>query len=241
MQGNTHAQFASHRPLHPGMSVSSHAPLHLHAPHCPLLPPRPAPPEVALGWPLGPSVAGHERRWAQGPVATTSGTALGWGRGQQRCWAVAAPDSGGGCGSWIPTPVTEGGAEAVPPGVWDTARPTHQPHSSSNESPGSGSSRWPRVGRRLRWADGSGGRSATPATPPQTRGGAGSRPLRVQKIIRGEGVLSAPEGSAAPGGQLRQPLVSHRPLTRTLPCPSLAGGSALGSPRRISPLPESGA
>lgn len=81
-----------------------------------------------------------------------SGPAPGRGRGQQRCWAVPAPDSGGGCGSWIPTPVTEGGAEAVPPGVWDTARPTHQPHSSSNESPGSGSTRWPRAGRRLRWA-----------------------------------------------------------------------------------------
>lgn len=42
-------------------------------------------------------------------------------------------------------------------------------------------------------------------------------------------MLSAPEGSAALGGQLRLPLVSHRPLARTLPCPSLARGSALGS------------
>ena len=54
-----------------------------------------------------------------------SGGLRGRGRGEQRHWAVPAPDLGGGRGSWIPTPVTEGGAEAVPPG------PTHQPHSNS--------------------------------------------------------------------------------------------------------------
>lgn len=51
--------------------------------------------------------------------------------GEQRSRVVAAPGLGGCLGSWIPDLVTEGGAEVVPPGVWDTAWPVHQTHSSS--------------------------------------------------------------------------------------------------------------
>lgn len=61
------------------------------------------------------------------------------------------------------------------------------------------------------WVDGSGGRSATPATLPQTQGEQGHAHSGYRRSSEGRGVLSATEGSAAGGGQVRPPLVSHLP------------------------------
>lgn len=69
------------------------------------------------------------------------------------------------------------------------------------------------------WADGSGGRSATPATPPQTQGEQSHTHPGYRRSSEGRAVLSAPEGSAAGGGQVRPALVSHLPSHRPHPVP----------------------
>lgn len=176
------------------------------ASRCPLLPPRPAPPEVALRWPLGPSVAGRERRRAQGPVALWDCPRPGQGRAE----ALGSGCSRLGWGPWILDPDSCHRR-------WGRGGPTRAHAPASLKLQMSHPAQAPPGGPG--WADGSGGRSATPATPPQTQGEQSHAHPGDRRSSEGRGVLSAPEGSAAGGGQVRPALVSHLPSHRPHPAP----------------------
>lgn len=146
--------------------------------------------------------------------------------GEQRSQEAAAPGLDGCC-AWIPDPVTEGRAEAVPQGVKDPACP---PCTNPTQALPGGPGGWVAEG-------------GMPATPLQAEGEAGVHSLRVGGMEREGEMQSAPEGglhqSAGRGGHPLLPMAYPPPhCHRILPCPFLAGGLAVVSQPHTGRFPR---